>query len=834
MDSFAASPKCLPYNPSDPKNGQKDIYVQLVLSLALGASAFIGFCILRPKWKTLYSARKKQIDAAVILPELPDSFFGWIPILHRVTEEEVLASAGLDAFVFLSFFKMAMKLFSAMFLTTTVVLVPINGHFNKDPPVGNVTRSIMTLFGQEEANEYDWNPAASVEITKTRLPYTNYLWSYLVFTYIFTGLTIYFMRVQTLRIIKVRQEYLGSQNTITDRTIKLSGIPKDLRDEDALKETIEKLNIGKVESVTICRDWKKLDDMMDERAYVLRKLEEAWTVHLGRQEKGILLRPDRMLNRPQNGDESGSQSMESDAVYKQPRPTTRIWHGIMKLQSKKVDAIDHFQQKLRNLDDKIIAARQKKYKPTALAFVTMESIQRCQAFVQMVIDGTAGQLLAQQAPAPSDVVWQNTYLSRSNRMFRSWTITGFILFLSVFWLIPVLLLTGLTDLCSIRQLWPGLANVLESHRIVKALVQTGLPTLIFSLLNVAVPFLYDYLANKQGMISQGDVELSTISKNFLFTFFNLFLVFTIGGSANAFWPTLYEGSKDPAELSRNLARAVKGLGTFYTNFIILQAFGLLPFRLLQFGSVSLYPIMRMGSKTPRDFAELVQPPTFQYGFFLPSAILIFILCLVYSILPAGYMILFFGLVYFVVGYYTYKYQLLYAMDHPQHSTGGAWPMICYRVMLGMGVFQLVMAGLIALDNEFTAAVLVVPLIPFTVWYSHYYGRVFEPLMKYIALRSIEQDSDLNFADEENFADDSRPTGIVRRESTTLDEAREKGQRFVNPSLVIPLDKIWIDADPGEVEEESNGHSDPEPSLNRGETSQSIESLGDAHIWRTPQ
>ena len=231
-------------------------------------------------------------------------------------------------------------------------------------------------------------------------------------------------------------------------------------------------------------------------------------------------------------------------------------------------------------------------------------------------------------------------------------------------------------------------------------------------------------------------------------FFNLFLVITIGGSVSRFWYTLYEGSREPAKLSSKLATAVKDQGTFYTNFILLQAVGLLPFRLLEFGSVSLYPIMRMGSKTPRDFAELIQPPLFQYGFFLPSAILIFILCLVYSILPAGYMILFFGLIYFAIGYYTYKYQLLYAMDHPQHSTGGAWPMICHRIMLGMGmfshhnwlqvdlsmvyqdimvytscanyylgVFQFVMASLIALENGVIAAILVIPSIPFTIWYS---------------------------------------------------------------------------------------------------------------------
>ena len=54
---------------------------------------------LRPRWTSLYAARKKQKNAAAILPELPGTFFGWIPVLYRITEEEVLASAGLDAFV---------------------------------------------------------------------------------------------------------------------------------------------------------------------------------------------------------------------------------------------------------------------------------------------------------------------------------------------------------------------------------------------------------------------------------------------------------------------------------------------------------------------------------------------------------------------------------------------------------------------------------------------------------------------------------------------------------------------------------------------------------------
>ncbi|KAL3417820.1 hypothetical protein PVAG01_10830 [Phlyctema vagabunda] len=822
MNSFGADKKCSKVNPTDPTAQEPtDIIVQIVLSLALGLSAFLGFCFLRPRWKGLYAARKRQTDAANALPDLPDNFFGWMPILYKVTEEQVLASAGLDAFVFLSFFKMSIKLFGILLVFSAVIIAPINMHFaeKKGPNKGKTLWMMDPDF-------------ASLAPSKETEP-SSHLWAYCVFTYVFTAVAIYFITTQTRRIIQIRQDYLGSQSTITDRTIKLSGVPPELRSEESITEFLEKLEIGKVESVTICRKWKKLDSLMDERAYTLRKLEEAWTVHLGQGNSVVPSdRNARSLDTQEDEEdaidhENGNLLGENHVTsYEKPRPTTRLWYGFLKLQSRKVDAIDYFEEKLRKLDDKIIEARKKEYQATPLAFVTMDSIPACQMAVQALLDPEPMRLMAKLAPAPSDIVWSNTYLPRSSRMFRSWTVSIFIFILTIIWLAPVAALAGLLDLCSIRQVWPQLADLLENHEITKALVQTGLPTLVVSLLNVAVPFLYDYLANLQGSISQGDVELSVISKNFFFTFFNVFLVFTTFGAAGRFWPVLQESFRDTTTLATRLASSIQSLAFFYTNFILLQGIGLMPFRLLEFGSVALYPIMLMGAKTPRDYAELVQPPLFKYGFYLPTAILIYILCLVYSILPGGYQILFFGLLYFVFGYFTYKYQLLYAMDHPQHATGGAWPIICYRLLVGVGVFQLTMAGYLALRRSFTAALLVVPLIMFTIWYSYFYARTFEPLTKFIALRSIRRESnaDFNIADEDLRLE--RPPGSMRRQSTTVDETREAGQKFVNPSLVLPLEKVWLNGQP----QTNGGTSSPDP-LGRQESTESSVSLGDTHIWR---
>jgi len=183
---------------------------------------------------------------------------------------------------------------------------------------------------------------------------------------------------------------------------------------------------------------------------------------------------------------------------------------------------------------------------------------------------------------------------------------------------------------------------------------------------------------------------------------------------------------------------------------------------------------------------LVQPPIFSYGFYLPQTILIFIICIVYSVLPGSWFVLFFGLVYFIIGSFIYKYQLLYAMDHRRHSTGRAWPIICNRVVLGLVVFQLAMAGILGLSLAFYRAAVILPLIAFSIWFTVYYQRTYEPLMKFIAIRSLTHDPPFG----------AIPQGESRYESETsrgrhVDEDDETGLRYINPSLVLPLEDVWL-------------------------------------------
>lgn len=111
--------------------------------------------------------------------------------------------------------------------------------------------------------------------------------------------------------------------------------------------------------------------------------------------------------------------------------------------------------------------------------------------VQAIIDPLPLQLIASAAPAPADVVWKNTYLPRSTRMLRAWIITSVVVILTIFWIFLVVPIAGLISIETIDKVWPQLANFLREHTIVQSLVRTGLPTLILSLLNSSVPYLYD-------------------------------------------------------------------------------------------------------------------------------------------------------------------------------------------------------------------------------------------------------------------------------------------------------------------------------------------------------
>ena len=269
---------------------------------------------------------------------------------------------------------MAIKFLAIAAVLSASILMPIHYHFGD----GEVVKP----------KELGRDPQSLTPLVK--VPHDNggneYLWAHLIFVYLFSGLLFYFLYAYTLRIIRVRQDYLGHQCTITDRTIRLSAIPREMRSEQAIKSHVEGMGIGTVDSVTICRDWKIIDDLMEQRDTLVRKLEEAWTVYLSR--KGIqrsietlpIAQPDPLSSQIATGtDEEPLLNDHRRLRYNKKRPQITIRHFsfqycLPELNSKRVDAIDYYTMKLEALDAKIEETRKQDFRALPLAFVTLNSV----------------------------------------------------------------------------------------------------------------------------------------------------------------------------------------------------------------------------------------------------------------------------------------------------------------------------------------------------------------------------------------------------------------------------------------------------------------------------
>lgn len=292
---------------------------------------------------------------------------------------------------------MASKYLASIFFFSLVVILPIQVHYTGDYGVGGKQQSNDTdaentmwlqMYTHSPFSQVDYVEEGKKPRAGIKEPPSGYWWMYVGFVYLFTAMALYLIIVETKRVIRIRQNYLGSQSTITDRTIRLSGIPPESRSEEKIREIIEGLEIGKVETVTLCKNWRKLDDLVEERLNLLRKLEESWTVYLGHKNgsgnrKYVNSQQSHQTN-SLNGEDEESRLLESGngeqshgSSYAQDRPKTRIWYGFLGLQSQKVDAIDYYEEKLRKLDERIKAAREKDYEATPLAFVTLDSPASC-------------------------------------------------------------------------------------------------------------------------------------------------------------------------------------------------------------------------------------------------------------------------------------------------------------------------------------------------------------------------------------------------------------------------------------------------------------------------
>ncbi|GMM36323.1 hypothetical protein DASC09_036480 [Saccharomycopsis crataegensis] len=836
----------------DPSKFPQRVFIsQLLFSMFIGFFGFLVFCYLRPRYPQIYSLRTLRRSD---IETLPRHWFSWIKQLYIIKDEEVLALSGLDAYVFLCFFRISITIFGVLTLISFLFIGPIRyyttGHYDHHEEFGDgdavASVNIMKLVGlfysisDTSDREDDSKPSKPPMIPPMYEEFPSYLWIYAVFTYIFVLLSLNYLLKQTKKIITIRQNYLGSQNSVTDKTIRVDGIPPQLRTESVLKKHIESLGIGKVLELHMNRDWDTLDHYMKERKHIVKCLEKTYISYLGLDvniNKGEI--PQASIPKLPNEIET------EDSTNERKRPTMKT--GFLGLFGTRVDTINYYLIQLKKIDYDIEMLRQENaFKPADSAFVTMDSVASAQMIAQAVLDPKAHNLLTSLAPSPSDIIWESFAVPSVKRYIQNYSITIMFVITSVVLIFPVSSLAALINIETITKFWPKLGHVIADSKWLTTLVTGILPPTLFTVLNVCIPYLYRWLSTKQYFHSNGDVELASVSKNYFYTFFNLFLVFTIAGSAANYWSYF----TDTTKIAYQLANSIKKLSLFYNNLILLQGLGIFPYKLMQFGDVFVigcYKFVQIFYKTQVRVRTLrylyYTPKIFDFGLILPQHILIFVITMIYSIISTK--LLASGLLYFILGYFVYKYQLIYSMIHPQHSTGKVWAIIMHRLIVGLVIFELTMIGTLALENAVILAISLLPLIGLTIWFHFRFEKYYKPLLHFIALRAVKNPrgkrfvsttNDLenvpqpNMADNEtignsifedsSIADVSTSTDIIdspsmeslettqilntmqrslRKRRSTFDEDKNFNQSYIYPNLIKKLDGPWVGFEGNTVE-----------------------------------
>ncbi|KAI8645022.1 hypothetical protein BD408DRAFT_412508 [Parasitella parasitica] len=781
---------------------------QFTICVIIGIIFFLIFCIFRTRVPVLFSPRANMKRHKP--PELPTSLFGWIWPLLKISDEEMLINVGLDALLMLKFVVMGIKIFAVCTFFGLVVFIPIT--MTSDyTHLGNTTTALERV---------------SISVIEND---SNKIIAYLVFAYVFTFITFYFLNQNYNDYIYLRAKYLLKQSkSMVSRSVIVTGIPDHLRSDQSLADYYENLGIGPVESCYVVRTVHRLHTMIKKRAQALTNLEKAYAKYWGNPCRIPGYDPDRILDdvdmykkvldlaekRPESSsdeEEEDDRSERSSTVKvkklkkrlgnttffkglvepisikkttKSKRPTARVG-GFLGIGGKKVDAIEYYTKLFDDLDKVVMDQRNSpNFEMTNVAFVTFESMSSAITASQIAISPEPFVCRTGMACEPRDVLWSAIAIRGRERIVRESIIWAITVLICLTWFVPVFGVSALLSIANIKKLNNSLGERMESIPAVALIFNSFIPPLILNIFTSVLPLLFDTMGYYQGLRSRSAIAESTLSKQYFFLIFLTLISYSVVDSTLI--TLLSMVANDPQEIPRILAKALPTIAPFFVNYTILQGFLIMPLNLLLLGAIIIRGFNHLFlCSTPRDHAENRAPWAFNYGIGYPAPLLVFAIVFEYSLMCP--LVLLFGTIYFCFTYVVYKYQFLYVYFRPYEAAGKLWTMVIPRVIFTLVLFQLTMMGLFLIRGSYVLGGLLVPLIFITFLFRYILNRAYYQSAHNLPMQllqdnlhklptSDDEDSNDEDSDEEGSSCDERVNEAEKQAKMIQDKKAEEEKK----------------------------------------------------------
>lgn len=710
--------------------------------------------MLRPYFKQIYEPRTRVPVEKDRVKPFEAGFLTWPIALFKTDYRDVQQVNGPDAYLFVRFLRMMIRVLLPIWFISWIVLMPVTSVNNS---VANNTGLDRFIFGNVARNNQDRYAA------------------HIILAYLFTFWIYWNIRREMQHFTTVRQLHLvnpAHSQSVQANTILVTGIPAKLLTEPALRQLYSHLP-GGVKKVWLNRDLKELPSVYDRRLAACGKLESAETSLLSTAAK---LRRKALKKATSAGDPSPSADPERNValaerlVPQDKRPSHRLPAGFMPfslpLIGEKVDTIDWCRQEIATATRLLTTGRQaladeglslpedvngdgqvdknnrakQTYPPLSSAFVT---------FNQQIAAHLAVNALTHHEPycmadrylevSPPDVIWGNLGLNPYEKRIRvviSYSATAALI---IFWSIPVAfvgIISNIKGLC-VRESW--LAWLCSLPAPVVGIIQGILPPVLLAVLMMLLPIVLRLLGRFEGIPTRTGLELSLMTRFFIFQVIHSFLIVTLSSGIVAALPSLLE---NPSSIPSLLAQYLPEASTFFLTYILLQGLSGVAGGFLNVVALILYYVkLYILGSTPRSVYNIkYAQSTVAWGTLFPSITLLVVITFAYSIISP--VINGLACFTFILFYLLYKYLFLFKYTQPPSAdTGGLFfPKAIQHVFVGMYVQQICLCALFFLTTDtngkpgaIAEGALMVVLIVLTAGYHAIINSSFGPLTRALPL-----------------------------------------------------------------------------------------------------
>ncbi|KAK7044665.1 kinase domain-containing protein [Favolaschia claudopus] len=758
----------------------------LVFNVIVFGAEIAIFTIIRPYFKAIYEPRTYvPVPSKRIGPLTGTSSpFTWPLAVFRADYKDILRANGADAYFFVRFLRMMARIFFPMWTISWVTLLPIT---SVDTRVGSNTQLDLFIFGNIQPDK--------------QIRY----WAHLVFAWVFTFWIFYNIRREMTHFVTTRQQYLINPvhaKSVQANTMLVTGIPTKYLNPAALYELFKDMP-GGVKRVWINRNMRNLPDIYDRRMAACGKLESAETKLLSIAAKAHLKAGNGASKDPEG--RGGVPSVPQDQ-----RPTHKL--GFLGLLGEKVDSIDWARKEIalcnRLLADGRRALSKELHDPSATpqdeldypmsdnhhekaggkvgkeaedvktqgypavssAFITFNK-QIAAHMAENILLHHEPYRMAQKYTevSPMDVIWKNLGLNPYEmkvRMLMSYAATAGLI---IFWSIPVAFVGLISNLHSLATTASWLNWIEDLPSPVIGILSGILPPVLLAVLMMLLPIVLRQFAIFEGIPKRSGVELSLMTRFFMFQVVHSFLIITISSGIVAALPELL---KNPSSVPTLLAQKLPQASTFFLTYTILQGLSGTAGGFLQIVPLIVYyvKLFLLGSTPRAVYGIKYGARNVAWGTLFPGITLLVVIALVYSVISP----IINGLACFTffAFYQLYKYLFLYQFEQPPSSdTGGLFfPKAITHMFVGMYIQQICMAGLffLARDQADKASsapqgVLMIVLIAFTFLFQRLVSNSYGPLIHALPLSLADKTYTANMPPQSEPASPSHANGSETHE-----------------------------------------------------------------------